>query len=205
VVRCERIKQPHLLLRAASGVLIAAILAVLVLIGRNVHSSGEELTKLDAFAQTLEASLGSLFFIGATLAFVMSLERRRKRERALVALRELRAIAHIVDMHQLTKDPESLLHGKSTASSPQRTLNTFELGRYLDYCSELLSIIAKIGAIYVQEFPDPVAVEASDQLASLTNGLSRTIWQKIVILDRAVEPKQESVGRNQQSEAKPAN
>ena len=187
VLRCEQIKRPHLWLRAACIVLMAAILGVLILIGRNVHSSGDELRELDNFAQTMEASLGSLFFVGATLAFLFSLERRWKRERALSALHELRAIAHIVDMHQLTKDPENLLQGARTPSSPTRTLTAFELGRYLDYCSELLSIVAKIGAIYVQEFPDADAVDAADQLAALTNGLSRTIWQKIMILDRTVE------------------
>lgn len=203
VLRCERIKQPLLWLRLACAALVAAIAGVLVLIGLNVHSSGDELTELDNFAQTLEASLGSLFFIGATLAFLFSLERRIKRERALRALHELRAIAHIVDMHQLTKDPERLVKGHATPSSPQRTLTAFELGRYLDYCSELLSIIAKIGAIYVQEFPDADAVEASDQLAALTSGLSRTIWQKIMILDRTIEPDQESGDRRQETEGKP--
>ncbi len=187
VLRCEQIKRPHLWLRAACVVLVAAILGVIVLLGLNVHSNGDELKQLDNFAQTVEASLGSLFFIGATLAFLFSLERRLKRERALSALHELRAIAHIVDMHQLTKDPENLLQGARTPSSPARTLTAFELGRYLDYCSELLSIVSKIGAIYVQEFPDADAVEAADQLAALTNGLSRTIWQKIMILDRTVE------------------
>ncbi|MBC8116757.1 MAG: hypothetical protein H7062_20370, partial [Candidatus Saccharimonas sp.] len=188
VLRCEQIKRPHVWLRAACVVLVAAILGVIVLLGLNVHSNGDELKQLDNFAQTVEATLGSLFFIGATLAFLFSLERRLKRERALSALHELRAIAHIVDMHQLTKDPENLLHGARTPSSPPRTLTAFELGRYLDYCSELLSIVSKIGAIYVQEFPDADAVEAADQLAALTNGLSRTIWQKIMILDRTVEP-----------------
>ena len=188
VLRCEQIKRPHLWLRAACVLLVTAIVGVLILIGLNVHSSGDELRELDNFAQTMEASLGSLFFIGATLAFLFSLERRLKRERALSALHELRAIAHIVDMHQLTKDPENLLQGTRTPSSPPRTLTAFELGRYLDYCSELLSIVAKVGAIYVQEFPDADAVDASDQLAALTNGLSRTIWQKIMILDRTVEP-----------------
>jgi hypothetical protein len=76
-----------------------------------------------------------------------------------------------------------------TASSPKRSLTTFQLSRYLDYCSELLSLISKIGAIYVQEFPDPDALEAVDQLSNLTNGLTRNIWQKIMILDRAVEPR----------------
>ncbi len=194
VLRCEQIKRPLLWLRVASAALVVAILGILAVIGLNVHSSGEELKELDNFAQTLEASLGSLFFIGATLAFLFSLERRVKRERALSALHELRAIAHIVDMHQLTKDPESLLRGNATPSSPQRTLTAFQLGRYLDYCSELLSLIAKIGAIYVQEFPDADAVEAADQLASLTSGLSRTIWQKIMILDRTIEPEKSAEG-----------
>ena len=93
VLRCEQITRPHLWLRAACLVLVAAILGVLVLIGLNVHSSGDELTRLDNLSQTIEASISSLFFIGATLAFLFSLERRLKRERALSALHELRAPA----------------------------------------------------------------------------------------------------------------
>ena len=57
-------------------------------------------------------------------------------------------MAHIVDMHQLTKDPERLLQGgPATPSSPQRTMTPFELGRYLDYSSEMLSMISKTAAI----------------------------------------------------------
>jgi hypothetical protein len=63
-----------------------------------------------------------------------------------------------------------------------------ELGRYLDYCSELLSLIGKIGALYVQDFPDTVALEAVDQLSTLTNALSRNIWQKIIILESMLDP-----------------
>ena len=94
-------------------------------------------------------------------------------------------MAHIVDMHQLTKDPERLLQGgPATPSSPRRTMSSFELGRYLDYCSELLSMISKTAAIYVQEFPDSVALDAVNEITSLTSGLSRSIWQKIMLLDR---------------------
>ena len=94
-------------------------------------------------------------------------------------------MAHIVDMHQLTKDPERLLQGgPATPSSPQRTMTPFELGRYLDYSSEMLSMISKTAAIYVQEFPDSVALDAVNEITSLTNGLSRNIWQKIMLLDR---------------------
>ena len=106
-----------------------------------------------------------------------------KRGRALKAIHELRSIAHIIDMHQLTKDPERLLHrGKDTQSSPKRTMTQFELSRYLDYCAEMLSMTSKVAALYVQGFEDDVAVAAVNDIENLTNGMSRKIWQKLMIL-----------------------
>ena len=89
----------------------------------------------------------------------------------------------MVDMHQLTKDPEQLLtNPPSTASSPLRTMTRVELGRYLDYCSELLSVTSKIAALFVERFDDPVTLAAVNEIESLTAGLSRKIWQKISML-----------------------
>src|SRR5205814_9022060 len=100
------------------------------------------------------------------------------------ALHELRAMAHIIDMHQLTKDPESYFaEGPKTASSPRRAMTPFELNRYLDYCSEALALISKIAALYVQEFPDAVVLDAVDDMEDLTAGFSRKIWQKLTILE----------------------
>jgi len=94
-------------------------------------------------------------------------------------------MAHIVDMHQLTKDPELVVGERHpTASSPRRNMTPFELARYLDYSSEMLSLISKIAALYAQGFEDATAVGAVDEVEGLTNGLSRKIWQKIMILDR---------------------
>jgi len=192
VAKSQRIRRPKYGLRLIIAVLMAGLVAVLIPLGLYLHSAywvePVGASTFEEKIQALEASLGCVVFIGAAVVYLWSLERRWKRERLLAAMRELRALAHIVDMHQLTKDPETVTRGQPTASSPKRTLTTFELSRYLDYCSEMLSLISKIGAIYVQEFPDPDALEAADQLANLTNGLSRNIWQKIMILDRAVEP-----------------
>ncbi|HUQ72226.1 MAG TPA: hypothetical protein VM165_22050 [Planctomycetaceae bacterium] len=200
IQRAEGIRRPFYLMRLTAALLIACLLGLLGIIARNVRELGE-VYNLEHFVQTLEAGLGSLVFIGAAIIYLGSLERRWKRERLLAAMRELRALAHIVDMHQLTKDPESTHQQRPTASSPKRTLTTFELSRYLDYCSEVLSLTSKVGAIYVQEFPDPIAQEAADQLATLTNDLSRTIWQKMMILDRAAEPagKAPTSGNNPQA------
>jgi len=120
---------------------------------------------------------------------LLGLEARRKRARALEALHVLRSLSHIVDMHQLTKDPERIVSGgPSTPSSPERKMSAFELTRYLDYSTELLAIISKVAALYVQELADPVTVSAANAVEELAVNLSRAIWQKIVILDRVTPP-----------------
>ena len=88
-------------------------------------------------------------------------------------------------MHQLTKDPERLLSKEpSTPSSPERLMTSPELGRYLDYCSELLSVTSKLAALLVQYFNDEVVLSAVNEIETLTTGLSGKIWQKIRMLDR---------------------
>jgi hypothetical protein len=122
--------------------------------------------------------------LGAALFFLTSLEIRLKRNRALRDLHAFRSLAHVVDMHQLTKDPSAVgEQGPATASSPPRDMSKFELTRYLDYCSEMLSLINKLAAIYPQNLPDAVVIEAVNDIEALTTSLSSKIWQKITILD----------------------
>ena len=82
------------------------------------------------------------------------------------ALHNLRSVAHIVDMHQLTKDPShQLVTIINTESSPVRILTREELTRYLDYCTEILSLNAKIGALFAQNVDDPIVLNAVNDLA----------------------------------------
>lgn len=142
-------------------------------------------TGVSDFTQFIEAGVNDVVFLGIAIFFLVGLEARIKRRRALGALHVLRSLAHIVDMHQLTKDPERVLHPElNTLSSPKRTMSAFELTRYLDYCSEILALTGKLGALYVQAFDDAATVAAATGVESLTVELSQQIWQKIVILDR---------------------
>jgi len=101
-------------------------------------------------------------------------------------LHRLRSIAHIVDMHQLTKDPEHALRRvQATASSPSRTISRTQLPRYLDYCSELLALTSKLAALHAQHLNDSVILNAVNDIEALTADLSRKIWQKISILAMA--------------------
>ena len=63
-------------------------------------------------------------------------------------------------------------------------MTEFELIRYLDYCSEMLSLTGKLAALYMQDMRDPVIIEAVNEIEDLTTSLSRKIWQKIMILQQ---------------------
>jgi hypothetical protein len=176
------IGRPILPLRIAVGLLVALILAGLVVTAAALRAPIEPLT-LGELVQAIEAGVNDLVFVAVAVFFLLTLETRLKRRRALRAIHELRSIAHVIDMHQLTKDPEWVLdRGRETGVLPPRTMNRFELSRYLDYCSEALSLTGKVAALYMKDFDDPVALQAVNEVEALTTGLSRKIWQKLSIL-----------------------
>jgi len=191
----ESLGKPHWPLRA--GVAIAIALMTLALAAAIAGVAGRfgdpgAVSGVSELVQGVEAAINDAVFLGIAIYFLVSIESRIKRRVALRRLHQLRSIAHIVDMHQLTKDPEHLLTPRDdTPSSPARTMSRTELGRYLDYCSELLSLTSKIGALFVQNFDDPVVLQAVNEIEDLTNGLARKIWQKITLLER-VSARQEA-------------
>jgi hypothetical protein len=176
------IGRPILPLRIAVGLLVALILAGLVVTAAQLRAPALPLT-VSEFVQAIEAGVNDLVFVAVAIFFLLTLETRLKRRRALQAIHELRSIAHVIDMHQLTKDPEWVLdRGRETGVLPPRTMDRFELSRYLDYCSEALSLTGKVAALYMRDFDDPVALQAVNEVEALTTGLSRKIWQKLSIL-----------------------
>ncbi len=180
--RIEALRRPRWGLRIAIGALIGLIIAVALLAVSRLSLPGS-FTALSDFFQILESAINDVVFMGIAIAFLVTIEGRLRRHRALKALHELRSLVHIVDMHQLTKDPDQVAGGRAdTPSSPSRVLTPFELGRYLDYCSELLSVTSKVAALYAQQLEDPVVLSAVNEVETLTTGLSGKIWQKLVIL-----------------------
>jgi hypothetical protein len=179
--------RPIVWVRVAVGVAVA-VLAFLVVVALRVVNLDMTGIGFSETAQGVEAAVNNLVFVAIAIYFLIGIEARLKRARALRELHVLRSLSHVVDMHQLTKDPERLASGErggsDTASSPKRDMTPFQLTRYLDYSSELLAIISKVAAIYVQRFEDAETLRAASDIEDLTVGLSRNIWQKIMILDR---------------------
>jgi hypothetical protein len=181
------LRRPNWKLRLVGGIAIVALIVLLVAAaGMTLRFTTAERMAISDIVQAIEAGVNDIVFFGIAVWFLLTIETRSKRRRALAMIHELRSLSHIVDMHQLTKDPERLMSQQpDTPSSPQRSMSAPELGRYLDYCSELLSLISKVAALLVQHFNDSVVLGAVNEIEELTTGLSGKIWQKITILDRA--------------------
>jgi hypothetical protein len=184
-----RLRRPNWLIRAVASLATAFVIIGLVVAIANLPMKAG----VDRFVELvagIESAINDVIFIALAIFFLFTLEGRLKRRKALASLHELRSIAHIVDMHQLTKDPEQVLNPEMprTTSSPVRTMTRFELARYLDYCSELLSLAGKLASLYAQYLPDPVVLTAVNEVENLTVGLARKVWQKIMILD-TIDPR----------------
>ena len=187
--RVGYLRRPHVPLRIGSW----ALIAVIVFTGVQALLHLRLAPRWEVFAAFLQSSqaIQNVVFLGIAVLFLANVETRIKRRRALAAIHELRSIAHIVDMHQLGKDPDQFLAGGAAtppSPPPRRMMTRFELSRYLDYCTDLLSLTSKVAALYVQDLQDPVVLNAVNDVENLTTGLARKVWQKIMILDSLGRP-----------------
>jgi hypothetical protein len=182
--RARRLARPDLLLRLGVILVVAAVVAVQGSVLRQVPWGKLKIAPdVAAIAQGLDAGVNLLVLAGAAIWFLVGLEQRLKRARALKDLHELRSFAHVVDMHQLTKDPTVVLsRGPRTGASPKREMTQFQLTRYLEYCAEMLALIGKLAALYSEYTRDPQTVAAVNDVEDLATNLGRKIWQKITIL-----------------------
>lgn len=174
----EFIRRPQPMLRVAVGIVILLAVVVLVAAFNQIQVTTPRFQLSDLIEMT-DAALNVTVVAGAALYFLVTVETKLKRNRALDGLHQLRSIAHVIDMHQLTKDPSVILGGDRTPSSPVREMTPFQLCRYLDYCSELMSLTAKLAAVYGQSIQDREVLAAVADVESLTTDLSRKIWQKV--------------------------
>jgi hypothetical protein len=181
----RELRRPNWPIRIGAGLVIAGMLGVIPIAVMRMRGPSD-IGGLPQLIQVIESAVNDVVFLGIAVFFLMTVEGRLKRRRALAALHRLRTVVHVVDMHQLTKDPERLMSPQpDTASSPDRRMTPPELGRYLDYCSELLSLSSKVAALFAQGFDDPVVLSAVNEIETLATGLSGKVWQKITLLERA--------------------
>ncbi len=174
--------------RVASRVLLAVVVVLAgVVFALALRDARDEQALANSFdwLPLIEAGINDLVFIAIAVFFLHSVPDRLERAHTLSLLHRLRSLAHIVDMHQLTKDPERLRGSYVPSSrSADVALDRGQMEAYLDYCSELLSLIAKAAALCAEESQDSVVLDTVSTIETLTTDMARKIWQKIALLPR---------------------
>ena len=92
------IQKANVPLRIAIGVGLVTILG-LCIGGISQINFSRDIPTLPEFIQAVEAGLNEVVILSAAAYFLLTIETRIKRNKVLKALRDLRALAHIIDMH----------------------------------------------------------------------------------------------------------
>ena len=173
-IRMARVASRVIMVLVLAATAVALVLAVHdALFGDGVRNSIDVL-------DLAETAVNDLVYAAIAIFFLWSFPERLQRSRLLNLLHQLRSTAHVIDMHQLTKDPEQLKPSwVPTSKSTKLNMTRDQVERYLDYCSELLSLVGKTAALCAEESRDSVILETVSTIENLTVGLSRKIWQKI--------------------------
>jgi hypothetical protein len=179
----DRLLRRTIAARAIGVVIAVATLVALVFGVRSAVVDG--LARTVDWVPLIESTVNDLVFAGIALVFLWALPERLERRTLLALLHRLRSLAHVIDMHQLSKDPEQVSSTyEPTAESVRHGLDADQMHHYLGYCSEMLSLTAKTAALCAEHSADGVVLETVSTIETLTTELSNKIWQKISLLPR---------------------
>jgi hypothetical protein len=179
-----RLRRTTLAARATSITIVAATLFALVFSLRSAVIEG--LAHTADWVPLIESVVNELVFAAIAVLFLWAMPERLERRALLRLLHRLRSLAHVIDMHQLSKDPEQVSPSYvPTAESARHGLDADQMYHYLNYCSEMLSLTAKTAALCAEHSTDGVVLETISTIETLTTELSNKIWQKISLLPRS--------------------
>jgi hypothetical protein len=178
-----RLRRRTRIARTISVLIIGATAFALVFTMRSAVVDG--LARLVDWVPLVESVINDLVFAAIAVLFLWAIPERLERRSLLRLLHRLRSLAHVIDMHQLSKDPEQVSPNyEPTEESIRHGLDADQLHHYLAYCSEMLSLTAKTAALCGEHTADSVVLDTISTIETLTTELSNKIWQKISLLPR---------------------
>ena len=206
----RRIRSARLLSRLGVLVVLLVFGTAIALAAASIWSNPESLGPVD-WLPLLETVVNDLVFAGIAIFFLLAVPQRMERARVLRVLHRLRSLAHVIDMHQLVKVPERLptarpeaggttspAHPRGPGTGPARDgeaasatnderggelrMTRSEMTQYLDYCTEMLSLVGKTAALFAEDTTDGDVLDAVEGIETLTSDMARKVWQKIAII-----------------------
>jgi hypothetical protein len=168
--------------RVGSWVSVALLVALIVTaVVSAVRTGGSEDVRGVEWLGVVESGVNDVVFAAVAIWFLQSVPRRVERRRLLRILYQLRSLAHVTDMHQMSKHTPGERVPEDT-DLPHRVMDEASLVRYLEFCSSLLSLTSKAAALCGENTTDAVVLDTVSEIETLTANMSRKIWQKISLL-----------------------
>ena len=103
------------------------------------------LVRSPSFSDATDAGFNLLVVLAGALWFLVTIEARLRRKKALDCLEELREFIHVIDVTQLYYTPD--LYNADPASS-HSSLNLDY--NYLLFCTQMLGVISNLAPLYIR-------------------------------------------------------
>lgn len=149
-------------------------------------------------AQLVESGINDIIFLSLGAYFLFRIEPWIKRRRMLLFLGKLRDLIHVTQLLQMHKDPERVVRpdDRSTAASPDLGdvgTSAFLMGKYLDYCLDMLTLISAVAAFVGRDVTDKQLRDGIWEIEELCSTISAKISNKTLMLFSALVDERRTV------------
>ena len=181
----RKLRRPLWKLRCLIAASTLLLIAIPILVGMSLKFD-TAFDSLADFMQATDAGFNVLILLTGGIIFLISTENRVKRNRTLRSLNQLRSLAHVIDMHQLSKDPGMLriadLEPRGDRIRPPCIRSDEHLWYYLSFCCDLLAVLGKLAAWYAEFQTDRAVLQTVNGIENLCSDTARKVWQKMSFL-----------------------
>jgi len=170
--RARQARRPIYAIRVASLLAISATILGLWYLAGHIHTRWEFGTITELFEAT-DAGFNLLVLLAGALWFLITIEARIKRKKALDFLEELREFIHVIDVTQLYHTPD--LYKANPASSH----SSFNLDyTYLLFCTQMFGVINNLAHLYTRGAAGDSTLRAVSEVEMLANAITAKLLSK---------------------------
>jgi len=172
VDRARQARRPIYAIRVLSLLAISVGLLVLWYLMAHIHARWVFGTITEVF-EAADAGFNLLVLLAGALWFLVTIENRIKRKKALEFIEELREFTHVIDVTQLFYTP--LVYSPDPADA--RTSLSFDYTYFL-YCTQMLGVISNLAALYTRGAAGDSILRAASDVEQLANAITVKLLSK---------------------------
>jgi hypothetical protein len=166
-------RKPIYAIRVCSALAALATILGLCYLASHIHARWEFGTIGELFDAT-DAGFNLLVLLAGAVWFMITLETRIKRKKALECLEELRDFIHVIDVTQLYYTPDIY---RSDPSSFQSSVNLDYT--YLLFCTQMLGLISNLAPLYARGAAGDSIMRAVSDVELLANDITVKLLTKV--------------------------